>query len=457
METKTYYQLTPSQIVMFYTRKFSRKKSVVNVPTSIIVHDSLDLDVLENAVKQAIQRWDAFGIRMIKEGGMAKQYFGENEVESIVRLDFSNKTREEMEFTFAKLSVKKLGVYNSPMARIYIITTPEGFNGLFTVISHLIMDSWAISSFYKDVMDIYYYDMGKGEYPKDVVPYEEVLSKELDYRKTPAYERAKAYWENEFKEDEPIYTDINGSKVLERHRSKKGNEGKRASNFAFLLITAANDLHWIGKEEIDLFTKFIKNQQLPSLQVLFQMGVRTFLARENKNEKDISTYNVVARRGTLKEKRTGGTRVHFMNFRTFMDESTTFIEGCHKLLTKQNELYRHADFDPFEMMSMEEAAYNRKETERYCSLAMTFQPVPMSIGDGLKIETKWYSNGTTAQLLYITIMDGDGTGGLKCYYEYMSNLTTAEKIKEFHESIVKIMVKGCENPDITLEELFEAF
>lgn len=356
-----------------------------------------------------------------------------------------------------KLGSKKLDVYDKPMARIYLLTTPEGYGGVFTVISHLILDSWAISSFYKDLMEIYYHKMGKGDYPKEVIPYEEVLKKEIEYKDTPAYERDKAYWEKEFNTDEPIYTSVNGSEFLGTYRKKRGNEEKRAIGSFFFRNTAGHDLYWVKKEEVDILKSFIETQQLPSMQVLFQMAYRTFLAKVNSRETDVSTFNVVARRGTLLEKKTGGTRVHFYSFRTIMDEDTTFIEGCQQLLNKQNELYRHADFDPMEMLEMEKKAYSIKQTEWYQGLNMTFQPVPMIIKENLKIESRWYSNGAVASMLYITIMDGDGTGGLKCYYQYMSNHIPPEKIKELHESCIKIMLKGCENPDITLEELFEAF
>ncbi len=457
MEQKKYYPLTPSQLAVFYSRKYAVKKSVINIPTSLIIHEKLDMDILEDATEEAIRRWDSFGIRLIKDESTAKQYFGEREVESVKRLDFSHKTREEMEDTFKKLGSKKLEIYNKPMARIFLITTPEGYGGIFTIISHLIMDSWAISSFYRDLMEIYLSKMGQGEYPKDVVPFEEIVQNEIDYKDSPAYEKAKVYWQGEFSKDEPIYTHINGDKLLQEYRHKRGNENSRALNSFFLRTTAGHDLHWIKKEDVDRFTEFLKANQLPSMQVLFQMGLHTYLAKMNDCGNDVETSNVVARRGTLREKRTGGTRVHFVFLRTVMKDDITFLEACKTLFDKQNELYRHADFNSLAMIHMEKAMYKVKDTETYHSLAMTFQPLPMKLRDDLKMESNWYSNGAAAQMLYITIMDGDGTGGLKCYYEYMSNIITADKIKEFHDSMVKIMLKGCNNPEITLKELFEVF
>ncbi|NLB20583.1 MAG: hypothetical protein GX829_07130 [Clostridium sp.] len=457
MESKTYYPLSPGQLAIFYSRKYAIRKSVINIPTSLIIHESMDLDILEKAMKEAINRWDSFGIRLVKEGKIAKQFFGKREVESIERLDFTNKSREEMESALKKLGSKKLEIYDNPMARMYLLTTPEGYGGIFTVISHLIMDSWAITSFYRDLLEIYYSKLGKGEYPEDVVPYEEVLLEEIRYKDSPAYEKAKAYWHKEFSKDEPIYTHVNGTEVLDEYRRKKGNENSRASNSFFLRTTSGHDSHWIDKEHVEKFTKFIVSHQLPSLQVLFQMALRTYLAKANNHEKDVTTINVVARRGTLKEKKAGGTRVHFVIFRSYMEENVTFIQACRQLYNLQNELVRHADYNPLEQLHMQKKMYGIKDTESYHSVSMTFQPIPINHSENVPVESSWYTNGAVSIMLYITIMDGDGTGGLKCYYEYIANHISADTIKHLHESMVKIMLKGCENPEITLEELFEVF
>ncbi len=164
---------------------------------------------------------------------------------------------------------------------------------------------------------------------------------------------------------------------------------------------------------------------------------------------------MVARRGTLEEKTTGGTRVHFVHFRTIMEPSMTFYEGCKMLFDKQNELYRHADFSPMEMFEIENALLPVNPGQSYRTTTMTFQPVPMSVAGGSEIETRWYSNGAAPQPLYLTIMDGDGTGGLKCYYEYISNVISQERIKEMHNYMTKVMLEGAKNPQVTLQELYD--
>src|SRR5690606_22972911 len=143
------------------------------------------------------------------------------------RLDFTGKTRESMERAFVKLGSKKLEIYESPMARFYILKTPEGYGGIFSVVNHLIMDSWAISMLYKDAIEIYYAMKNGTPFPKDVVPYETVLKKEVMYRQSPQHQKSLEYWQNEFSKDEPMFTHINGSEVIEKFRKKKGNENAR--------------------------------------------------------------------------------------------------------------------------------------------------------------------------------------------------------------------------------------
>lgn len=457
MDDRIYYPLTPSQQAIFLQRKYAIHKSVINVPTSIILKEALHPDMLEEALKQAVARWDSFGIRIVKDKELPKQYFNAPSVESIERLDFTRKSRQDMERTFSKLATKKLEIYEAPMARFFVVTTPEGYGGIFAVISHLIMDSWAISMFYKDVFQIYYALKDGKPYPKPVKPYEEILKKEVEYRQTAQYQKAVEFWKNEFSQEEPIYTHVNGRDVLEKFRKKKGDDTVRYASAFYLRSTVGHDLYWVHKDDVETMTEFIKEYGFPSLQVLFQIGLRMYLSYVNDHEKDVSFYNVVARRGTLEEKMTGGTRVHFMHFRTIMDPDITFLEGLHMLLNKQNELYRHADFSPMEMFELEHALTKVSPGVSYRSVSMTFQPVPMQLEGVPEIETRWYSNGAVAQPLYLTVIDGDGTGGLKVYYEYMSNNISKERIADLHRYMTVVMVEGAKNPEIRIRDLYDLY
>lgn len=79
-------------------------------------------------------------------------------------------------------------------------------------------------------------------------------------------------------------------------------------------------------------------QQHVSLQCLLIMGIRTYLQKMNGNE-DVSINVAYARRATLSEKKSGGTRIHSFPFRTSISEDTSFLDGIHIIRDGQNEIF----------------------------------------------------------------------------------------------------------------------
>lgn len=166
MESQQYYPLTSSQHLIFLSWQFTTHKQIMNIPTSFLTDAQLDLDLLKKALEEAVQRNDAFGIRITKKGKDRVQYFTDRRVRTLETLDFTGKTHDEMEAFFYQVGRKKMPMYDQPLAKMYIVRAPDGSCGLFTCISHLILDSWAISMFYKDVMTLYLAYLNQGPMPK---------------------------------------------------------------------------------------------------------------------------------------------------------------------------------------------------------------------------------------------------------------------------------------------------
>ena len=450
---KKLYDLTPAENLLFMQRKFSMKKSCLNIPTSMIFETSINEDLLEEALNEAIGRWDCFGLRLVKDGKGYKQYFGERKSLGIIRKDFSKSTNEAMEAFFDKESRKNIGIIETPMARFFIIRTPEGHSGVFSVVSHMIIDSWSITTFYKDVMEIYFHKAEGKPYPKDVRPYEKVLAQELEFSGTPAYQEQKDFWRREYSKGEPIYTHPNGTANHDKFRKKKGNENARYTRTFRIFSKGSHDIHYISADVVKRMQDFIIDKQLPSMAVLYQMAMRLYLGKVNGRQTDVTIYNVLSRRGTLDEKFCGGDRAQNVIARTVMPEEMSFLDGL-KLITEQNnEHYRNASFSALEAMALQKEIYNIRLGLSYTSTLVTFQPLPMET-EGIKVRTNWYANGSAAIPLYATVMDGDGTGALKCYYEHDDQITS-ETIARMHDYLIKVLVKGIENPDVTIGELFD--
>ncbi|MCM0648123.1 condensation domain-containing protein [Clostridium swellfunianum] len=456
MEIK-YYDLTSAQQLLFFSQKYTIRKQVNNVCTSAVLDAELDFNVLRKAVQKAYERNDALRVHIVKLGKEMKQYFAEYEEPNIEYLDFSGKTLEKMEKKLHKIAKKRITVFGKQMSKVYMLRTYDGKCGLYFVVSHMIMDSWAITTFFKDVLSIYN-SMVKGtEMPKPINSYEDLLIKELNYRNTASYKRSREFFEKMFTEDEPIYTSINGYEVLEKCRKKKKNLSLRYafSGLDSLIFTKArNTMLQVPKELVQKMESFCEANKL-TMQSLVLLAIRSYFSKINRNEKDISLHTVVARRGSIAEKNAGGTRVHFLPFRTIIEESDTFKEACETISEKQNSIYRHADMDPLEVMGMWKKAYNIPQAGTYLGASITFQPVKLVSPDGINIETKWYSNGTASQPIYFTVMDGDGTGALKMYYEYQTSKVSTDTITRMHSYMLKVLEEGVTKEDITIGDILK--
>ncbi|HZJ99894.1 MAG TPA: condensation domain-containing protein, partial [Tissierellaceae bacterium] len=181
---KKYYALTPAQMTLFFSQKYTVQKQVNNICTSVLVDQELDFDILKKSIQKAYERNDCLRIRIVKVGKDMKQYFERYEEPEIEYLDFRGKTFEEMEKKLYKFAHKRISNFGESMSKIFMMHSFDGKCGIYFVVSHMIMDSWAISTFYKDILSIYEALKNDTEMPKPLYAYEELLMEELNYKNT---------------------------------------------------------------------------------------------------------------------------------------------------------------------------------------------------------------------------------------------------------------------------------
>ena len=110
MPTRTLYELTPSQQLSMLNRHWTLHKSIVNIATSVTIHERLDTAVLCQAVRVCVLRWDSFGLRFVKEHGEYRQYFGPRDCLYVEQHDFASAAEQERLFAEAAPSLAALGL-----------------------------------------------------------------------------------------------------------------------------------------------------------------------------------------------------------------------------------------------------------------------------------------------------------------------------------------------------------
>lgn len=453
------YPLTAAQKFHFYYLNYCPKKEVVNIGTSLTIGTDLDWELLRTCIKKAYERCDSMRLRFAKDKeGTWYQYVVDTEEREIEFVDFTGKTMEEAEAVMKDWTKVPFKREDSPQNRVVMIKTPDGYGGIYFLADHLTMDAQSLIGFLRDVIEIYCSTVYEGiDYPKEMASYLEQVERDLKYEAgSKAQERDREYFYKLIEESEPIFNGIDGTALLDAER--KINPNARAVVNVSDSVDSAIDVFHLEEEPTKRLMDFCEKYHV-SLACLLLMGLRTYFQKMNGND-DVSINTAIARRATLKEKKSGGTRIHSFPFRTIISEDKTFLEGITEIRDKQNEMFRHANFDPVEYFAHRSQVYPNKPGQTYEPMSLTYQPMTLKeqglerLGD-IRYKTKWYPNGATTQGMYLTVMHRPDDNGLDFNFEHQIKAVSREKLEYLYYYLCKIMFKGVENPELSVGEIIK--
>ena len=369
---KPLYPLTAAQKLHFFYQKYCPKKQVLNIGTSLTIQQSLDFGALKEAVYKAYARCESMRLRFTQdEDGSVYQYIADREEREIEFFDFTgwqechavDKMKEWTSIPFER--------FDSPLNRVVMIITPDGFQGIYLLVDHMTMDAQSLILFLKDVIEIYANMKYEGmEYPKEMKSYIAQLEKDLEYEAdSKAKKRDTEFFEKMISSSEPVFNSIFGPGKLEAEREKEKNPELRAVTNVSDNVDANIITFQLEADPSRRLMQFCEAHHI-SMVCLLMMGLRTYLQKVNGND-DVSINTTVARRATLAEKKCGGTRIHCFPFRTVVEKKDTFMEGLKKIWDGQNQIFRHANYDPTAYYAYRNKYYKLKSGQTYEPLSLT--------------------------------------------------------------------------------------
>lgn len=453
------YPLTAAQRIHNYTIKFSAHQ-VLNIGSGFYVQNDFDIDALKKAIKMAYQEFDSMRIRFLKdEDDTVYQYIVPNDDREIPVFDFSSWNEEDAHNEMRRWTAIPFERYNSPMNYIAIIKLPNGYNGTYLKVDHMTMDSSSLIMFDEYVLKAYCHLVYNTEMPKPMMRYLKAVEKDLEYEAgSVAYKKDEEFWMNEITKSEPMYTDFNGMGRLITQRRENNNPDQRYAMVVSRNPEAAIAVYHLEKEPSERLMQFCLDNKIP-MATLLLMGLRTILSKFNGDEKDVSVKSCVARRGTLLEKKSGGTRIHFFPVRTYIEPETTFLDALGIIQAEQNKLFRHANFDPIDYTIRRARHWKNAPGTSYESLSLTYQPMTLQRKENempdINYKTMWYTNGVAGQPLYLTVMHRAEDNGLDFNFEYRKDAVTEYEMEYLYYYICRALFRGIEDPQRTVGEILE--
>lgn len=464
---KSLYPLTAAQKLHFYTLKYCPKKQVLNIGTSLTIKEDISFDILKESIYEAYSRCEAMRLRFVTDlDGNVMQYVADKEERDIELYDFSGYTMKEAELKMREWTETPFERENSPLNKVVMIITPDNYKGIYLLVDHMTMDAQSLIVFLRDIIEIYCYKRYEGiEYPKEMYSYIKQIEKDLEYESgSKAQYKDREYFKKLIEESEPIYNDIDGIERLLEERHRRGNDNIRNVTNVSNNVDANITVFSLEEYPSHLVLKFCEENKIPMV-CLLMMALRTYLQKFN-NQDDVSIMSTVARRATLSEKKSGGTRIHCFPCRTIVSKRETFMDGIKKIRYAQNSLFRHANFNPVEYLNYRTNFYNNEPGQTYEPLSLTYQPLTMKETnkknrhavsfDNIDYKTNLYSNGVCAHALYLTVMHRSNDNGLDFNFEYQTGRVTPEKLQYMYYYICRILFEGINNPYKTIEEIIES-
>ena len=449
------YPLTAAQRIHYYTVSACHRDELLNIATGFYIqYDAIDFETLKECIYDGYEKFESMRLRLVpdEEGNMF-QYLIPKEDRDIRLVDFSNWREEDAHEEMKRWSRIPLMMDGGPMNEIVMIRLPDYYNGLYMKVHHMTMDSSSIISFYSYVLNLYCYRKFENVMPPKLPKsYLAQLKLDLAYdADSPAKKKDHEFWLEQLKEPEPIYTPFSSRNRLLELREQMQNP-KLRSCYATGDLEADIKVYELENEPSNRLLAFSREYRIP-IAVILLLGLRTTFSH-------VSVKNAVARRGTLLESRSGGTRIHFWPLRTVIEPETTFLDALKIVQAKENALLRHANYDSILYMGETAAAYNAPQGTGYECTTLTYQPMSFATLKGQEIpdmnfKSKWYSNGVAMQHIYITVMHRPTDNGFSFNFEYEKNSVSLGEIEELYYYLCRAIFRGIEDPGRTIGEILD--
>lgn len=453
------YPLTAAQRLHNYTIKFCPPQ-VLCIGTGLYVKQEVDFGLLKKAVYKAYEMFDTMRLRFTEdEEGTVYQYIVPFEEREIPFMDFSEKGEQAAHSEMRRLTAIPFERYNSPLNQVVMIKLPDGYSGIYLKVDHMTMDSGSIIGFNEAVLELYCNMKYNTPAPAPLKRYIPQLEKDLAYENnSPARKKDEEYWESVIAESEPMYTDFAGQGRLLTQRRENNAPDQRYAMVISRSPEASICVYNLEYEASMRLMKFCELYNVP-MACLLLMGMRTVLSKFNDNEKDVSMKTCIARRGTLSEKYSGGTRIHFFPLRTVMEPSMTFLDAIRMIQAEQNKIFRHANYDPIELTMKRNKYWNIKPGASYESISLTYQPLTAKKNrqemPDIPYKSFWYTNGVAGQPLYLTVMHRPEDNGLNFNFEYRKDAVSESEMQFFYYYLCRVLFRGIEDENRTIGEILE--
>lgn len=461
MRYETFPLTSAEKLHLLAAEEFS-KPQAVNIGVCLTLKACLDFGLLKKCIQMEYERCDSLRLRFTKPDHQSEvcQYIIPHDDRDISLVDFTGKSRDEIDAAMYGWTEIPFPRYDSPMNEFIMVALPDGYQGIYLRIDHMLTDSCGVIFMVNDIMELYCHYRFGTPLPGSLISYKDAVLLDLKKASDPVKAaRDQAFWKEQAALGEPVFTSITGPGKLAKSRLRHKNPQLRAADRQMEDLSVGQSSFFLEPEPTRRLLDYcmVNNTSMTNLLL---MGLRTYLSKVNNRESDISLRNYVSRRSSRTSRLSGGTRIHCFPCRTVIEPDTEFLDGVLIIQNLQNSIYRHVNYDSGQALNAYYEAYHTPPKTTYESVALTYQPIPIRLQNdnlkGVPYRARWFTNGTAIQELYLTVMHNSTDLGLEFYFKYQTAQVSDHDVELLYYYLMRILFMGIENPEMTVGEIMDA-
>lgn len=453
------YPLTASQLIHYRWMKLyhTQKVAGVSVLASLQIH--MDFGLLKKCIQMEIERNEILRVRFTEpdETGDIKQYFVDHDPIDVPLKDMSNMPLAEAEAQMQEWAYIPLESNNVRMFDIVMVKLAEGYEGFFFHVDHRLLDSAGMTVMINDLMGIYCHYRFGSPMPEEPASFVKVLEQDLKRASNERrFTKDKEFWNSIFdRYGEPLYSDIQGIRVLKESRAKYNNSKLRAADIELHDLNVEIKDYFLDPASTKGLLAFCMNQKV-SMTNLLLLGLRTYLSKANNGQEDITIENFVSRRSTHDQWTSGGSRTMMYPCRTVISPDTEFLDAAYMVQEMQNAVYMHSNYDPELITDEMRRRWPIPENTVYSNVFLTYQPLPVRVENEhisqIPQHAVWFHNGAATKKLYLTVSHTPDNG-TKFSFHYQTAHCDEHDIELVYYYLMRVLFRGIEEPDKTIGEI----
>lgn len=428
---KDVYELTNAQKSIWNTELFYKGTNINSICGTAIINEPINIELLQNSIKHVVKNNKSFGLKIIIDNNIAKQYFSnidcDIDIVNVNSIDEMNSFRKE----FLK---KPFTLESSSLFKFYIFKFPNDYGAFMLNIHHLIADAWTLGLICNEIIENY--SNLKNDLPTISynASYFDYIISEQKYLNSNKFQKDMEYWNSIFSKIPEVAT-------------LPGTSGNKMSLGSCL---ANRKVQKIDKTLIESIRAFCKKHKVSVFN--FFMAVFGLYIGRASNLDDFIIGTPILNRYNYNDKNSSGMYISTIPFKIHLSNNITFNDFVTLIARDSLTMLRHQKY-PYQKI-LEDLRKENKNIPNLYSVLLSYQITNAKNNESnIDYTTEWSFNGNCSDPINIHLDDINDTGELNISYDYQTAIYTASDINSIHNRILNIIEQVLSLSSIKLKDI----